>query len=50
LYSTVQAMDIFISTTQKLPVNEDQYKLCAVTCLLVSAKSFERDDLIPKTP
>lgn len=32
-----------------MEVAEDQYKLYAVTCLFIAAKSFERDELIPKS-
>jgi hypothetical protein len=42
-------LDIFISFSQHIPNDEESYKLIAVTCLLVSAKSYERDDMIPKS-
>jgi Cyclin, C-terminal domain/Cyclin, N-terminal domain len=28
---------------------EEQYKVCAATCLLIAAKAFERDEEIPKS-
>jgi hypothetical protein len=50
-------MDMFISKkasetnkdAAEMVVTEEQYKLCAATCILIASKSFERDDLIPKT-
>ena len=30
-------------------VTDDQYKLYSVTCLLIAAKSFERDEIIPRS-
>lgn len=44
-------MDMFISMSNEneVPTNEESYKLLAITCLLISAKSYERDDMIPKT-
>lgn len=57
LHHAVLCMDMFISKkaseTNKdaadMVVTEEQYKLCAATCILIASKSFERDDLIPKT-
>lgn len=55
-------MDLFISAkysstmseeseepAQEVMISEEQYKLCAVTCLFISAKSFEIEDLVPKS-
>jgi len=30
-------------------VIDEQYKLCAATCLLIASKSFERDEVIPNS-
>ena len=30
-------------------VSEEQYKQCAATCILIAAKSYERDETIPKS-
>lgn len=30
-------------------VTEEQYKLCAATCILIASKSYERDETIPKS-
>ena len=57
LHHAVHCMDMFISKkasetakeTTVFLVTEEQYKLCAVTCILIASKSFERDDVIPKT-
>jgi hypothetical protein len=55
-YHAVSCMDMFHSMnvsalhqSELMEVTEDQYKLCAVTCLFIAAKSFERDELIPKS-
>jgi hypothetical protein len=57
LHHALHCMDMFISKKASetnndaadMVVTEEQYKLCAVTCILIASKSFERDDLIPKT-
>ena len=30
-------------------ISEQQYKLCAVTCLFIAAKSFEIEEFVPKS-
>ena len=56
VHHAVQCMDMFISQKAKdtkegahMVVTQEQYKLCAATCVLIASKSFERDDLIPKS-
>ena len=48
-------MDMFLSMGQSADiakseeVTDDQYKLYSVTCLFIAAKSFERDEIIPRS-
>ncbi|TNV84057.1 hypothetical protein FGO68_gene6144 [Halteria grandinella] len=57
LHRAVHIMDLFISMKFNLPTKDDvtmiisqeQYKLCAITCLFIAAKSFEIEEIIPKS-
>ena len=53
LHSAVYTMDLFLSSKMgqcdSVIISDDQYKLCAVTCLLIAAKFFEKDEEVPKS-
>lgn len=49
LHLAVLIMDLFLATKDDSEISDEQYKLCSVTCLLIAAKSFELDDLVPKS-